>query len=210
MGLYCSAEVHMITATVSGSFHRHMDAIASAVYELAKLSVRVLSPADPRIVEVSEPRDGQLEFLFVASDPHRSIKLVQDRHLDCITASDFLWLVCPDQYVGVSAAMEIGAARVANVPVFSNVAPSDVTLREYVTVVPGIKEAIQRVITAGRPKNSPSLLIDPHASIEEAHMMLERIEHSLTHTNFQDDAAPRVYGALTELRSKLKFPVTLH
>lgn len=200
----------MLTATVSGSFHRHMDAIASAVYELAKSSVRVLSPADPRVVEVREPRDGQLEFLFVASDPHRSVRLVQDRHLDCITASDFLWLVCPDQYVGVSAAMEIGAARVANVPVFSTSPPSDVTLREYVTVVPSIHEAVRRVIAAARPKNAASLLIDPHASIEEAHMMLEKIDYSLTRNNFQDDPAPRVYGNLAELRAKLKVPVTLH
>lgn len=200
----------MLTATVSGSFHRHMDAIASAVYELAKQSVRVLSPADPRIVEVTEPQEGQLEFLFVASDPHRSIKLVQDRHLDCITASDFLWLVCPDRYVGVSAAMEIGAARVANVPIFSTVAPSDVTLREYVTTVPSISEAIQQVMAAARPKNAPSVLIDPHASIEEAHMMLERIEFSLTRSNFRDDPAPRVYGDLAKLRGKLKIPVTLH
>lgn len=198
----------MLTATVSGSFHRHMDAVASAVYELAKLSVRVLSPADPRIVEITEPHQGQ--FLFVASDPHRSVKLVQDRHLDCITASDFLWLVCPDQYVGVSAAMEIGAARVADVPVFSTVAPADVTLREYVTTVPNMSEAIREVSAAGRFKHAPSLLIDPHASIEEAHMMLERIEHSLTSNRLRDDQTPRVYGNLAELRAKLKIPATLH
>lgn len=200
----------MLSATVSGSFHRHMDAIASAVYELSKLSVRVLSPADPRIVEVTEPHEGQLEFLFVASDPHRSIKLVQDRHLDCIIASDFLWLVCPDQYVGVSAAMEIGAARVAGVPVFSTVPPSDITLREYVTIVPNMSEAIRKRNAVERPKHAPSLLIDPHASIQEAHTVLEKIEYSLTCNNFRNDAAPRVYGDLAELRTKLKVPVTLH
>lgn len=200
----------MLTATVSGSFHRHMDAIASAVYELAKSSVRVLSPADPRVVEVREPRDGQVEFPFVASDPHRSVRLVQDRHLDCIAASDFLWLVCPDQYVGLSGAMEIGAARIANVPVFSTVPPNDVTLREYVTGVSGIHEAIQRVTAAARPKHAPSLLIDPHASIEEAHVMLNKIEDSLTRKNFRDDPSPRVYGNLAALRARLKIPVTLH
>src|SRR5277367_2543835 len=116
----------MLTATVSGSFHRHMDAITTAVHELASLSVHVLSPADPRIVA------AQGEFLFVASDPVRSVRLVQDRHLDCIRASSFLWLVCPDGYVGVSAAMEIGAAREAGVPIFGTRAPHDLTMREYV------------------------------------------------------------------------------
>src|SRR5690349_15451206 len=109
----------MLNATVSGSFHRHMGAITAAVHELAALNVRVLSPADPRVVA------AQGEFLFVASDPVRSVRLVQDRHLACIRAASFLWLVCPAGYVGLSAAMEIGAAREASVPIFSTRAPND-------------------------------------------------------------------------------------
>jgi len=55
----------MLTATVSGSFHRHMEAITSAVRELATLSVRVLSPADPRVVA------AQGEFLFRRERPRK-------------------------------------------------------------------------------------------------------------------------------------------
>src|SRR5438270_8614682 len=124
--------------TVSGSFHRHMHEINVAVQELAMLSVRVLSPADPRIVA------AQGEFLFVASDPVRSVRLVQDRHLDSVGASDFLWLVCPDGYVGQSASLELGYAIHAGVPIFATRAPGDLTLREYVTVVPSLKEALRK------------------------------------------------------------------
>src|SRR5271156_1931883 len=109
--MFASREGPMLTATISGSFHRHMEAITSAVHELAALSVRVLSPADPRIVA------AQGEFLFVASDPVRSVRLVQDRHLESIRAADFLWLVCPDGYVGQSASMELGYAAAFDVPV---------------------------------------------------------------------------------------------
>src|SRR5947209_19332770 len=112
----------MLTAAVSGSFHRHMDAITRAVHELATLSVRVLSPADARVVA------AQGEFLFVASDRVRSVRLVQDRHLDCIRAADLLWLVCPDGYVGSSASMEIGYAAGAGVPIFATYPPLDLTL----------------------------------------------------------------------------------
>ena len=128
----------MLTATVSGSFHRHMDEIGQAVHQLASLNVRVLSPADPRVVA------AQGEFLFVASDPIRSVRLVQDRHLDCIRASSFLWLVCPDGYVGVSAAMEIGAAQEASVPVFAAHKPTDLTLREYVTLIASQADVSER------------------------------------------------------------------
>src|SRR5262245_9717359 len=116
----------MLRATVSGSFHRHLHAINVAVEELAEHSVRVLSPSDPRVVA------HQGEFLFVASDSVRSVRLVQDRHLESIRAANFLWLVCPDGYVGQSASMEVGFAAAVHVPIFSMYPPSDLTLRQYV------------------------------------------------------------------------------
>src|SRR5580700_10490514 len=109
----------MLNVTVSGSFHRHMPAIYEAVGELRALGVNVLSPSDPRIV------DHIGEFLFVASDRLRSIRLVQDRHLAAIRASDFLWVVCPDGYTGPSTSLEIGTAIALGVPVFSTSAALD-------------------------------------------------------------------------------------
>lgn len=125
-----------LRVAVSGSFHRHMQQITNAVQELVSQSVRVLSPADPRVVAHLG------EFLFVASDRIRSVRLVQDRHLECIRAASFLWLVCPDGYVGQSASMEIGFAAAMRIPIFATHAPSDSTLREYVTIVATLSEAL--------------------------------------------------------------------
>ncbi len=107
-----------LAVTVSGSFHRHMHEIGKAVEELASLSIRVLSPADPRIVA------AQGEFLFVASDPVRSVRLVQ-ADLESIRASSFLWLECSDGYVGQSASMELGFAAAIGIPIYSTHKPSD-------------------------------------------------------------------------------------
>ena len=190
----------MLKAAVSGSFHRHMAAITSAVHELASLGVRVLSPADPRVVAAKG------EFLFVASDRHRSVRLVQDRHMDCIKAADFLWLVCPDGYVGVSAAMEVNSARDAEVPIYTTVPPYDVTVREYVTVVRSLSDAVRMANDTSRASRPESILIDPHSSVEEAHAILEGIEDALTRQNRFDDPAPRVYRGLAGLRAKLGSP----
>src|SRR6202140_4137294 len=160
---------NQLRAAVSGSFHRHMEAITRAVHELAELSVHVLSPADPRIVA------QQGEFLFVASDPVRSVRLVQDRHLESIRAANFLWLVCPDGYVGQSASMEVGFAAAVGVPIFSTHAPSDLTLRHYVTTIPTLAEALRMVAANSLPRRKEGMLIDPHASVEQAHQILERI-----------------------------------
>jgi len=188
------------SAAVSGSFHRHMVAITSAVHELASLSVRVLSPADPRVVA------AQGEFLFVASDRVRSVRLVQDRHLDSIRAADFLWLICPDGYVGRSASMELGYAAAARVPVFATRAPSDLTLREYVTIVPALSEALHRVEASSRPRRPEGVLIDPHASAEEAHHILERIEAALTRQDNSREPADAVYRGVADLQTRLGLP----
>jgi hypothetical protein len=197
-------EVPMLKATVSGSFHRHMGAITEAVHELAARSVRVLSPADPRVVA------QQGEFLFVASDPVRSVRLVQDRHLECIRAAGFLWLVCPDGYVGQSASMEIGYAAAVGVPIFATHAPSDLTLRQYVRIVPALATAIE--IATSRPSRgrTEGILVDPHASIQEAHQILERIERELTLAHSDAEPTRHINDRVMDLHRKLDLPTLTH
>jgi hypothetical protein len=180
-----------------------MEAISSAVHELAAQAVRVLSPADPRVVA------PQGEFLFVASDRIRSVRLVQDRHLESIRSADFLWLVCPDGYVGQSASMEIGFAAGAGVPIFAASSPSDMTLREYVRVVPSITDAVVSATAAARSRPVEGVLIDPRASIERVQQSLEQIRESLTRSGGNLDPAIRVHQGIRDIRSKLVLPTLL-
>jgi hypothetical protein len=187
-------EAFMLTATVSGSFHRFMLEIEGAVRSLAELGVKVVSPADPRVV------DAVGEFLFVASDRVRSIRLVQDRHLESIAASDFLWLVCPDGYVGQSASMELGFAVAHGVPVFSTALPVDLTLRHYVKKVANINSVVSNIDEV--PRHRPeSFLINPHASIDVAHRTLDRISRAFKRapSAIDDHAALQVYADCRDL-----------
>ena len=192
----------MLKAAVSGSFHRHMSAIAAAVEELVAHSIRVLSPADPRVVA------QQGDFLFVASDRVRSVRLVQDRHLESIRGANFLWLVCPDGYVGQSASMELGFAAAVGVPIFATMAPNDLTLRQYVKVVPAMSAAIDLVKANSRPVERESFLINPRASVEEAHGILERIESAATRMSFSENSERIVYREIIDLQSRLRLPHT--
>jgi hypothetical protein len=165
----------MLKAAVSGSFHRHMPAIYEAVGELRALGVDVLSPSDPRVV------DAMGEFLFVASDKLRSIKLVQDRHLEAIRASDFLWVVCPDGYTGPSTSGEILAASVMHVPVFSQSPALDVTIGQYVCRVSSMRVAIQEVLSLRhRGPTTQHVLIEPDHAINRTIIALERLAPALT------------------------------
>jgi hypothetical protein len=162
----------MLTATVSGSFHRHLHAISLAVQELTDRGVKVLSPADPRVV------DSVGDFLFVASDRVRSIRMVQDRHIESIRASSFLWLVTPDGYVGQSAAMEMGFATANQVPIFSTCLPFDLTLRQYVRLVTDLA-VVCTLLQETTDRRAEGFLINPHDSIETVRRSLDRIERSL-------------------------------
>jgi hypothetical protein len=187
--------------TVSGSFKRHLDPIQSAVGEVLEHGGVVLSPADPRIV------DSFGDFVFVSSDRRRSIKGVQNRHLESIRHSDFLWLVCPDGYVGQSAAMEVGFAVSAGIPIYSDVAPTDWTLRQYVTPVGSIQAAL--VIAARGSDSAASLtdenvLIAPAAALAAVRRELDQVERDLV------DSRPRmddpVERSVSRIRATLSVP----
>jgi hypothetical protein len=177
-----------------------MHEIGKAVEELASLSIRVLSPADPRIVA------AQGEFLFVASDPVRSVRLVQDRHLESIRASSFLWLVCPDGYVGQSASMELGFAAAIGIPIYSTHMPSDLTLRQYVTVIPSLSEAVRLAKASPRTRQSEGILINPRASIAEAHDILERLGATLMQPGISGEPPQRAYEYVADVRKTLAMP----
>jgi hypothetical protein len=160
-----------------------MGAVSDAVRELQTMGVTVLSPADPTIV-------GNVgDFLFVASDRFRSVRLVQDRHMEAMRASDFLWLASPDGYVGLSASMEVGFATAASIPVYSTVAPVDLTLRQYVKLVSSIGQAVAESAISERLRSSQTMLINPAASLVEAHRILETLHSTYSHPNLDGETA---------------------
>jgi hypothetical protein len=173
----------MLNVTVSGSFRRHLTAISNAVQEFTDRGVRVLSPADPRVVA------AQGDFVFVASDRVRSVRLVQDRHLASVKESDFLWLVSPDGYVGQSASLELGYAVAHRVSILCETTPHDLTLRQYVRVVPGIAAGVEWARRWPRAETAPSMLLDAQSAIETAHETLDAVKRQLTTPTTVDAAS---------------------
>lgn len=159
-----------------------MGEVQVAVQELRDAGVRVLSPEDPRIV------DAVGEFLFVASDRLRSIRLVQDRHNEAIAASDFLWVVVRDGYIGQSTCFEIGYAQAVGTPVYTDTVPANETLLKYVTVVPSISAAVVRV-SAGH--TDLGALLDPCGSIERAHYLLDDLRTKLENATDECECSVR-------------------
>lgn len=188
--------------TVSGSFRKAVRGVQDAVTELSDLGATVLSPADPRIV------DQFGDFVFIASDWVRRIRTVQARHLAAIAASDFLWLVSPDGYVGSSASMEIGFAAAKEIPVFCQDVPQDLTLRQWVKVVPGPRGAIvalQRLTDTASRAPHDTVLLDPVDGLEAVHDDLVIAQRGLTGRPTEPESAAAEF-ALSRARARLTVP----
>ena len=136
-----------LRVTVCGSFRRHLAAVGEAMKEFADHHVEVLSPRG--IEAVGEERG----FIFLAEDLSDDIGQIEERHLECIARSDYVWLVAPDGYIGTTTSMEIGFAIGYGVPVLCTRAPSDLVVadglcdvRDHVQVVSGIPEANRKAL----------------------------------------------------------------
>jgi NTP pyrophosphatase (non-canonical NTP hydrolase) len=117
-----------LSAVLCGSFHRDPAGLAKAHEHLAR-RFTLLSPRAVGFV------DATADFVRLPDEMGKAVDTIEGQHLEAVVKADFVWLHAPDGYVGTSAAMEIGHARALGIPVFTDTAPSDETLRGYVTVV---------------------------------------------------------------------------
>ena len=81
--------------------------------------------------------------------------------------------------------------------------------REYVTIVPTLSEAVRTVSARVQSRSCEGILIDPHASVQEAHQLLERIKSTLTARSSFGESAHHAYADIAELQSRLALPTTL-
>jgi len=117
-----------LTVVVCGSFRRDTAALEREFQQLREAGCAVLSPRDLDFVaEV----DG---FVYGQGDLGQTSAEIEQTHLRAMQMSDFVWLHCPEGYVGTSAAMELGFAQALGLRVFSAERPENVAMQDLVFV----------------------------------------------------------------------------
>src|SRR5665648_785987 len=101
-----------ISVVIVGSFRKDPTSLRG-LFEYLSSKYIILSPMS---IEWSNTGD---EFVKVSSDNDKTVKEIEERHLDTIRDSDFVVLFAPDGYVGLSGALEIGFAHALGIPVIS-------------------------------------------------------------------------------------------
>lgn len=124
-----TASSHRLSAVLCGSFRRNQESLRGT-FERLRSRFEILSP---RGVNWLDPRS---EFVRLPGEEIETVDEIEGRHLGAITSADFVWLHCPDGYVGTSASMEVGHAAALGIPIFSSASPSDeVIASKVVTLV---------------------------------------------------------------------------
>jgi NTP pyrophosphatase (non-canonical NTP hydrolase) len=141
---------------LSGTYRKDFEGLKRTYEELKDLNCEILSPSN--VTAVSEI-DG---FVYMQGEESQAPDAVEARHLDAIQKSQFMWLHAPSGYVGTSAALEIGFANAAGIPVFSKQVVNDPVLRTFVHVVPSPAAVIRQLSNGGLPIPEPALRAFQH------------------------------------------------
>lgn len=139
--------------TISGSFHRFLAEIAAKADECGQHGITVLSPKSTAFA-------GEVNgFVMLEGDTGTPTEL-EKAHLHAIDRSDFLYVVNPGGYVGLSSSLEVGYAFARSVAVFCSEVPKDPVVSYFSTVEPEISKIAQRlsISSALTPPTNGSLL----------------------------------------------------
>jgi hypothetical protein len=104
--------------TICGSFRKHYDQICGAIDVFEEAGIEVLSPKKSRLIDPEAP------FPLLESDSQTETPdEIEARHISAIKDSDFVYLITPDAYVGLSVAIEFGLALRHEKPLYASEHP---------------------------------------------------------------------------------------
>lgn len=132
-----------LSVVLCGSFRR-LPAALKALHDALSASFSVLSPT------ATDFTDSEDEFVRLPQEVGESVAVIEERHLAAIRSTDFVWLFCPDGYVGHSASMELGYANAIGTPILSSEVPTDPLFRTMTTTVESF-ESVPSLLSARRP-----------------------------------------------------------
>ncbi len=128
---------------LSGSFRRDPVGLRAAFAGLKDAACDVIAPTSVDFV-------GDVGgFAVTAEQEDMDPALIEAGHVEAVRRADFVWLHAPGGYVGPSAALEVGVAYSAGVPVWATEMLQDVALGQFVRVASSLAAAVHEVRAAG-------------------------------------------------------------
>lgn len=127
--LRAAAPARGTSVVLCGTYRKDPEGLRRTFERLQDTGFSVLSPSNP-FIETEEHG-----FVYMRQESMQTPNKIENKHLDAIQQADFVWFFAPDGYVGPTGALEVGFARAAGVPVYTDTNLSDLTIRNFVEVV---------------------------------------------------------------------------
>jgi nucleoside 2-deoxyribosyltransferase len=155
-------KISKINVSISGSFKKFLSEIQQYIRAFQDKGIQVLSPKD------LPPTTKDKEFIFLETEEEIPIKNIEQTHLKSIIDNDFLYVVNPTGYVGVSTAFEIGFALALNKPIYAIERPTDKLIKQFVIPNDDINQVLLEIEKIKKPFNSTPIFCDVcHTQIGE-------------------------------------------
>jgi NTP pyrophosphatase (non-canonical NTP hydrolase) len=117
------------SVVLCGTYRKDPEGLRRTFERLKDTGFSILSPSNPFI----DTEDHG--FVYMRRESMQTPDKIENRHLDAIQRADFVWFFAPEGYVGPTGALEVGFARAAGVPVYTDTTLSDLTIKNFVEVV---------------------------------------------------------------------------
>lgn len=117
------------SVVLCGTYRKDPEALRRTFENLKDSGFQVLSPTNPYI-ETEEQG-----FVYMRHESMQTPDRIENKHLDAIQRADFVWFFAPEGYVGPTGALEVGFARASGIPVYTDTALKDMTIKNFVEVV---------------------------------------------------------------------------
>lgn len=124
---------------ICGSYHRDLDGLKKLFRELEITGCRILSPLSVDFI------NGSDSVVKLDSESKFNILELEKYHLRAIDEADLVWLHCPNGYVGISAAFEIGYCKAINKPVFCKQTPEDEMIASLISLSGSVFDSLEAI-----------------------------------------------------------------
>jgi len=153
---------------IIGSLRKFYRDVMDTAVIFRKNGYTVLFPKHSKAIETNT------NFALFESDISCHVKEIEDSLLEKIKLSDFVYLVNPGGYIGISATFEIGYANAVRTPVYALERPKDTTIPFYIKAVLKPDELVNNNRSPDKPDNSPlHLVFDADDTLWESQSVLQ-------------------------------------
>ncbi len=108
----------LLTVSICGSYHRHLEQMKKSIAECRQLGIKVLIP---KYTSAKSETNG---FVILRGE-NGSPRELQEKNFAAIANSSFVFVEDPHGYIGPSTALEIGYAYAKGIPIYCREKPKE-------------------------------------------------------------------------------------